>query len=98
MTGIFDSLNSIFYLLGFLVLVNVIFLAVRSKISSFIYISFNTVVLAIVSIILFFKASSLTDDLNMDGSSLPFYLTIFIGILAVIAIPLGLKNKKAKNS
>jgi len=43
---------------------------------------------------LFFKAGSLTDDLNMDGSSVPFYLTIIIGILAIVAIPLGLKNKK----
>jgi len=47
---------------------------------------------------LFFKASSLTDDLNKDGSSVPFYLTIIIGILVIIAIPLGLKNKKVKNS
>ena len=98
MGGTFDSLNSIFYLLGFLVLSNIIFLVVPFKISSFVYISFNTVVLAVVSIILFFKAGSLTEDLNMDGSSVPFYLTVIIGILAIIAIPLCLKNKKVKNS
>ncbi|GEM_PF-4028770 len=98
MAGTFDSLNSIFYLLVFLVLLNVIFLVIPSKISSFVYISFNTVVLAVISIMLFFKASSLTDDLNKDGSSVPFYLTIIIGILVIIAIPLGLKNKKVKNS
>ena len=94
MESTFTLLNAVFYLITILILFNVLYLVfLKAKISGSIYIAFNSLVLAALVVILLFNSGYLTDELNLSGSSVPFYTTIISGILAIVSIPLSLKNK-----
>lgn len=98
MEGTFTLMNSLFYLLLFLVLANVLYLLfLNSKISGSLWIALNSIFLSVGSMILLFNTGYLTDELVLSGSSVPFLTTAAIVFLAFVSLLVALPKTNKKS-
>jgi len=93
----FTMLRPIYYLLSTVALFNVVYLIIYLKKNDkfLIYIPLNTLLILIISSVLFYLEGYITDALSMSGNSLGFDSTLFIFICFLLNLIFPFfKNRK----
>lgn len=92
-----NILRPIYYLLSTVALFNVVYLVVFLKrdSKSLMYVTLNTLLISVISIVLFYFEGHIIDALVMSSNSLAFYSIVFIFLcfLLCLIFPLFQKHK-----